>query len=84
MNLYHGKFRSAIKLFPELHTGNITDNNWQSSCILRVKIIKKQGRHDLYYNVFLSLETSIEKYVNIEHLPFVNVMIFIEIYELKQ
>ena len=69
MNVYHGKFRSAIKLFPEL---------------LRVKIIKKQGRYDLYYNVFLSLETSIEKYVNIEHLPFVNVMIFIEIYELKQ
>ena len=31
MNVYHGKFRSAIKLFPELHTGNITDNNWQSS-----------------------------------------------------
>ena len=25
MNVYHGKFRSAIKLFPELHTGNITD-----------------------------------------------------------
>ena len=73
MNVYHGKFRSAIKLFPELNTGDITH-----------KIIKKQGRYDLYYNVFLSLETSIEKYVNIEHLPFVNVMIFIEIYELKQ
>ena len=54
MNVYHGKFRSAIKLFPELHTGNITDNNWQSSSSQNHK---KQGRYDLYYNVFLSLET---------------------------
>ena len=31
MNVYNGKFRSAIKLFPELHTGDITHNNWQGS-----------------------------------------------------
>ena len=42
---------------------------------------QKQGRYDLQQNVFLSLEAANEKYVNIEHSPFVNVMIGIEIYE---
>ena len=74
MNVYHGKFRSAIKSFPELHTDNITNNNWQGSRISGPNF-QKQGRYNLYYNVFLSLETAIEKYVNIEHSPFVNEMI---------
>ena len=68
MDVFHGKLRSAIKVFPDSHKNNITNNNWKGfSMGGTVLNHQKQGRFNLYYNCFLSLETAIEKYVNIEH-----------------
>ena len=69
MDVFHGNLRSAIKVFPDSHKNIITNNSG------RVLVwghffgsnYQKQGRFNLYYNCFLSLETAIEKYVNIEH-----------------
>ena len=65
MDVFHGNLRSAIKVFPDSHKNIITNNSGR--VLVWGQNYQKQGRFNLYYNCFLSLETSIEKYVNIEH-----------------
>ena len=31
MDVFHGKFSSAISVFPDLHKNDITNNNWEGS-----------------------------------------------------
>ena len=44
MDVFHGKFSSAISVFPDLHKNDITNNNWEGSSMGALKIIKnKEG-----------------------------------------
>lgn len=65
MDVFHGKLRSTIQVFPDSHKNNITNNNWKGFSMGGTLLANL--RFNLYYNCFLSLETAIEKYVNIEH-----------------
>ena len=40
MDVFHGKFSSAISVFPDLHKNDITNNNWEGSSMGALKSSK--------------------------------------------